>query len=137
MSDDINTRDFTKAMQDAGVGPDGNVDAEEWLRVWEGYGHRRMDSFRRFVAGVGDLVAALRDKLRGHRETERAAKASLAELDYLRRDALATEGANDVLRSIARQRGHLEHMAEYARFDAEATRRAAHNLGIDLERNDR
>ena len=135
MSDDIDRNDFRKAMQAAGVGPSGDVTAEEWLRVWEGYGRRRMDSFKAFVSGIADLVTALRDKLLGHVEREAAAKASLRELTYLRWDALEL-GAKDVVIDLARQRGRLEHMAEYAAFDAEAVRKSAANLGIDLKEND-
>lgn len=132
MPEDIDRNDFRKAMQAAGVGPDGNVTAEEWLRVWEGYGHRRMDSFKAFVSGVADLVTAMRDKLRGHKQREQAAKASLAELSVMRRDAIRL-GADDVLLDIARRKGSLEHAADYARFDAAAVRKSATSLGIDLK----
>lgn len=127
---------FHKAMQEAGVDPSGNVTAEEWISVWERYASRHMDRIKSFVAGVSDLVTALRDKLLGHKQREAAAKASLVELGYLRWDAMELR-AGDVLRDIARQRGRLEHMAEYAAFDAEATRKAAHNLGIDLQETER
>ena len=132
MPEDIDRNDFRKAMQAVGIGPSGEVTAEEWLAVWEGYGRRRMDSFKAFVAGVADLVSALRDKLLGHRQREAAAKASLRELSYLRWDALELR-AHDVLRDIARQRGRLEHMAKYAAFDAQAVRKSATTLGIDLQ----
>ena len=132
MSDDIDRNDFRKAMQAVGIGPSGEVTAEEWLAVWEGYGRRRMDSFKAFVAGVADLVTALRDKLLGHKQREQAAKADLAMLSYMRRDALKL-GADEVLLDIARQRGRLEHMAKYAAFDAQAVRKSATTLGIDLQ----
>ena len=137
MADDIDRNDFYKAMQAAGVGPSGDVTAEEWLTVWEGYGRRRMDSFKAFVSGIADLVTALRDKLRGHQRRVQEAKASLVELDDLRRQAIAL-GAEDVRLQIAARRGQLKSMAEWAEYDAEAVRKSAANLGIDLhERIDR
>jgi hypothetical protein len=117
MSDYIKRGDFKAAMADAGV-RGTNVTAEQWLEVWTGYGHRRMDTFKAVVSGVPDLVAALRDKLRGHKAREREAKASLVELDAMRRDALAL-GADDVVRRLARQRGRLQSMARFIPADYE------------------
>jgi uncharacterized protein YbjQ (UPF0145 family) len=132
VTDYIDKRAFSKAMQDAGVHPSGVVTAEEWLNVWEGYARRRMDRFKAFVAGVSDLVTALRDKLRGHKAAEATAKAQLVSLEAMRDEARAI-GADELVLRISRQIGSLKHHADYAVYDARATRRAAYSLGIDLQ----
>ena len=132
MTGDIKRNDFKAAMTDAGVRSTEDVTVEQWLAVWTGYSHRRMDTFKSFVSGIGDLVIALRDKLRGHKATERDAKASLAELDNLRQQAIAL-GADDVRLQIASQRGHMESVAEWANFNARQVRKQAYQHGIDLQ----
>ena len=132
MTDFLDERAFTKAMTAHGVDASGDITAEQWLAVWADYGKRRMGTFQSFVAGVADLVAALRDKLRGHKARVLDAKAALAELDELCRHAIAL-GADDVRLRIARQRGSLKSTAEWADFDARQVRRQATALGIDLQ----
>lgn len=137
MSDVIDQPTFAKAMASVGVRPGTQVTPEQWKAVWRTYGNERKGTFRSYRATLGDMLRGLRDALTGHKQTEAAAKASLAELDYMRRDAKAL-GADDVLLRIARRRGHLQSMAQWADFDARQVRRQATALGIDLdERIDR
>lgn len=130
MTDYIDRASFKSAMADAGV-HGGDVTAEEWLNVWEGYATRRMNTLRGFVSGVADLVTALRAKLRGHKAAEAAAKADLINLEALR-DKARDLGAGDMVRRISRRIGSAEHRAEWAAYDSRATRLAADSLGIDL-----
>lgn len=130
MSDYIDKRAFQKAMSAAGVQPDQRVTADEWLQVWEGYATRRMSKLKSFVAGVADLVQSLKDKLRRHLAVEAEAKAELLDLAEMRDEAVAL-GADELVSAIARRRGTLKHRAEYAKYDAEVTRRAAEQFGVN------
>lgn len=132
MSDEIDPGTFKAAMIAAGVRPTSDVTVPQWLDVWEGYSNRRNSRVKALVSGFTDLVKALRDRLLGLKTRERDAKAALAELDDLRRDAIAV-GADDLRLQIASHRGHLESIAKWADFDARQVRRQATAQGIDLD----
>lgn len=137
MSQEIDPGAFKAAMMAAGVDPSSKITVPKWLDVWEGYTLRRKGRLDALTGGVGQLISAFLDRLRGFVDREREAKAELAELDHMRRDALALGGDAELLARIARQRGRLKAAAEWAAYDAEATRRAAIDLGITLKETDR